>query len=624
MSKLTLVDPSNLQNEQSAVNIINNNSALIETALENTLSRDGTTPNQMGAALDMNSHHVLNLPAPITSAEPLRLTDLDSFLNGTATFNNLPTGGTSGQLLKKNSGSNFDFTWGNAASSAITYTAPFTGGVARTIDNYLGDIVNVKSFGALGDNSHDDTSAFTNAVASLASSGGMIYVPPGIYRVSAFIIDKPCRFVGSGMGKDAATSGTVIRGTTAGDDIITITGASIHADNFMVDSTVAAGSRTGAGIKITGHSQVKLSRIYSLGHQYGFRCQAQGVKLEDCQGNSNTFYGFWGDSAVLATNEIYIQDSEFDLNGDSGIIFSGANGGLGVYLNHVICVENFIGINMRDLTGDIWMVNPEISLNTEVGINLVSGGLVNIINPFIETTSVGANLSVGGSTALLTVVGGLIHGGAVYGIDLEAAQGVTITGCAISSNGTAGIRVGPGVAKYTITGNTLNNVSATGLTQAGFSFHASALAGTIHANDLSDVATKVIGAIPAGSEVWGNNGLNNLTQSPLGYGVGSGATKTQATNKTTGVTSNTTCGLISLNGAALAAGATASFVLTNSLIGDSDFVLVGHYQGGTFGGYKFNARPASGSAGIDVTNTTGGSLSEAITIQFYVLKGAAS
>lgn len=77
MAKLTLSDLTNLSNPTSVVNTINNNSALTEAALENTLSRDGTAPNQMEADLDMNSNRILNLPAPTSVGEPIRLGDLD-------------------------------------------------------------------------------------------------------------------------------------------------------------------------------------------------------------------------------------------------------------------------------------------------------------------------------------------------------------------------------------------------------------------------------------------------------------------------------------------------------------------------------------------------------------------
>lgn len=47
----------------TAPTIINTNNDNIETAFDNTLSRDGSTPNQMEADLDMNSNNILNTAA---------------------------------------------------------------------------------------------------------------------------------------------------------------------------------------------------------------------------------------------------------------------------------------------------------------------------------------------------------------------------------------------------------------------------------------------------------------------------------------------------------------------------------------------------------------------------------
>lgn len=61
MAKLTLSDVSNiLGNPSSAQATINANNDAIEVVMENTLSRDGTTPNQMLSDLDMNHYDVLN------------------------------------------------------------------------------------------------------------------------------------------------------------------------------------------------------------------------------------------------------------------------------------------------------------------------------------------------------------------------------------------------------------------------------------------------------------------------------------------------------------------------------------------------------------------------------------
>lgn len=75
MSKLTIA-PIN-SGYRSAEALTENFEAIAE-ALENTLSRDGAAPNQMGADLDMNSNRIINLPEPVSSSEPARLADLEA------------------------------------------------------------------------------------------------------------------------------------------------------------------------------------------------------------------------------------------------------------------------------------------------------------------------------------------------------------------------------------------------------------------------------------------------------------------------------------------------------------------------------------------------------------------
>ena len=112
MSKITLSTVSELQAFPSAAANINSNSDILEAAIDNTLSRDGTAPNQMGASLDMNSNRIVNLPVPISSTEPVRVADLAG--GSAVSVNNLPVGGTTRQVLAKNSGTNYDVTWNSS------------------------------------------------------------------------------------------------------------------------------------------------------------------------------------------------------------------------------------------------------------------------------------------------------------------------------------------------------------------------------------------------------------------------------------------------------------------------------------------------------------------------------
>lgn len=109
----------------------------------------------------------------------------------------------------------------------------------------------------------------------------------------------------------------------------------------------------------------------------------------------------------------------------------------------------------------------------------------------------------------------------------------------------------------------------------------------------------------------------------LGYGAGSGGTVTQATSKSTSVTLNKPSGQITMHNAALAAGASVSFQLNNTAIASGDVVVANGYAVGT--SYIFEVQSVgSGAASIRVTNVTGGSLSDALGINFNVIKGSAT
>ena len=108
-------------------------------------------------------------------------------------------------------------------------------------------------------------------------------------------------------------------------------------------------------------------------------------------------------------------------------------------------------------------------------------------------------------------------------------------------------------------------------------------------------------------------------------GPTSGGTVTQATNKGTAVTLSTESGQITLNGAALADAAEVSFTVTITKIAATDVVVACHGSAGTAGAYIVSANSiAAGSFKITVSNVSGGSLSEAIVINFVALKGASS
>lgn len=116
MAKLTLNNVANAGT--SGIASINANSDLIEAAIENTLSRDGTSPNQMNVDLDMNNNDILNISSidvevlyidgqPVTPTElstiPNNSVGADQIIDGSITEPNYGTGSVSTRALADDS-----------------------------------------------------------------------------------------------------------------------------------------------------------------------------------------------------------------------------------------------------------------------------------------------------------------------------------------------------------------------------------------------------------------------------------------------------------------------------------------------------------------------------------------
>jgi hypothetical protein len=112
-----------------------------------------------------------------------------------------------------------------------------------------------------------------------------------------------------------------------------------------------------------------------------------------------------------------------------------------------------------------------------------------------------------------------------------------------------------------------------------------------------------------------------LTDRELGYTANAQGTVTQATSKSTAVTLNKSAGVITMNNASLATATNATFTLNNNLISANDTVILTIAGGqATPGSYNVFANSlAAGSVSITLRNISGGSLSEAIVINFALI-----
>lgn len=107
----------------------------------------------------------------------------------------------------------------------------------------------------------------------------------------------------------------------------------------------------------------------------------------------------------------------------------------------------------------------------------------------------------------------------------------------------------------------------------------------------------------------------------LGYTANAQGTVTQLTDKSTAVTLNKSAGRITMNAASLATATNATFTLNNSFISANDTVIL-TISGGqaTPGSYNVFANSlGAGTVSITLRNISGGTLSEAVIINFAII-----
>ena len=71
-------------NDTTATSSINTNFQAIQEAMENTLSRDGTTPNFMDSDLDMNSYRIINAGDPENDTDVITKGWFDQYVEDAA------------------------------------------------------------------------------------------------------------------------------------------------------------------------------------------------------------------------------------------------------------------------------------------------------------------------------------------------------------------------------------------------------------------------------------------------------------------------------------------------------------------------------------------------------------
>lgn len=258
MPKLTLNDLTTLTNDASATSLINANNLATETALENTLSRDGTLPNQMLADIDLNSHNLLNVGSigvgTVNANAVVANTITGSTINATHNLQingvnvalaplggGLPTGGTTGQVLTKIDGGNYDTYW----------ATPATGGGAGTVSNF--SVVALNGFsGSVTNPTTTPALTITTSITGMLKGNGTALLA----AVANTDYQSAITLTTTGTSGAATFNGTTLNipNYATGGDASTNTATSVDSEVALFSSTTGKLLKraTGTGIaKVT-------------------------------------------------------------------------------------------------------------------------------------------------------------------------------------------------------------------------------------------------------------------------------------------------------------------------------------------------------------------------------------
>ena len=272
MAKLTLTD---LSGGYLAPAAINANHTTLETALENTLSRDGTSPNTMLANLDLNSYKVINHATPTATTDVANKAYVDAVASA---FND---GTTLASTLSASSG-----------ASLLGFLQAGTGAGGRTLQTKIRETVSVTDFYADGVGTSavmvdpsgvvDSTLGIQAAFNAVANSGKIVF-PSGTYKITDVIQASSSNLDIDGQGStiDCAYTGQ----STESGAFLWLTGNENRVHDLRITSNVSTVDSVnyidGVLLKLTGNDNL-------CEHNYFYGGNAGGVRV---YGDSNIVRG---------------------------------------------------------------------------------------------------------------------------------------------------------------------------------------------------------------------------------------------------------------------------------------------------------------------------------------------
>jgi hypothetical protein len=160
-------------------------------------------------------------------------------------------------------------------------------------------VYNVKSYGATGNGTTDDTAAIQAAITA-ASAGGIVWFPPGTYQIGSTITVTTPGTTLAGAGPIASTV-RATAGLTAGHMIQIGNGSDTYADGRIegLSLTSASAKTGGAAVFITKCQRVTVEAVFTTNQYDSVKIlDSTVVRLIDLNLYNQARHGIWIDGAT--------------------------------------------------------------------------------------------------------------------------------------------------------------------------------------------------------------------------------------------------------------------------------------------------------------------------------------
>ena len=252
-------------------------------------------------------------------------------------------------------------------------------------------MLNIRDFGAEGDGTTDDTSAFEAAIyqALPGSSKIRIFIPPGDYLLSRQIIPRrQIEIVGAGMEvtrltfKNLASSNATMRGAIALGIGTTLATYTTNPNNYPVSP--ASSTAGGADYSAVRHLAIALEGSRPADFHYGIWCAARAT-LEHVQVHNGGFK-FVGGNLIVGTGTIagnanmcYVANCRSAYSTEDGFFANGSDTNAITFIGCKAWAPGRIGFHEASFLGNLYLgcFREAVAAGTVSSYKSVSSGGTN-------------------------------------------------------------------------------------------------------------------------------------------------------------------------------------------------------------------------------------------------------